>query len=236
MGNCCSNPPAIDISISTLGDSLTDNGYYGQIMDYNIKHTNWYQFFMYEELKTRNIESVIIDLGIGGQTITQICNRILSAVPATYITILAGTNDVASANYSDPSINEKLATHIIETYKQKIPEVIQYQKSTSGFAPIVIVCTIPPVGDVESTLPLGKMSEAIDYVNEKLKVFIENWEEYPNVLLCDTNRSLKGTNGRFIPGLCVQDGIHFTENGKLVCGQTIANTIIENYYKLNSAK
>ena len=233
MGNnCCGSkkPPYVNINIATLGDSLTDSGYYGKVMDYSSNLINWYQYFMYQQLKTRNIESSILDLGVGGQVISQICNRILSASPSTYITIMAGTNDILSADFSDPNVNENLAAHIISIYKQKIPEVILYQNVTFGYSPIVIICTIPPVGDGPSVLPLGRITEAINFVNCELKKFAEN---NPDVLLCDTNRSLKGINDRFIRGLCVEDNIHFTETGKLVCGQTIANSIIEHYYKWN---
>ncbi len=232
MGNSCSCNKVPTITVSTLGDSLTQSGYPFQRMDCGCnKPTNWYQYYMYNYLLVRNVESSILNLGIGGQTISQICDRILSAVPSTYITIMAGTNDVLTADYTDPSVNENLAKHVIDTYALRIPQVIAKQVSEGFPAPIIIICTIPPVGP-SITLgngTLAQKTDAIEFVNNAIRDYVKNTIS-SSVILCDTNRYLKGQNNLFLPGLYLTDNLHFSMNGFIVCGEAIAQTIIEHYY------
>ena len=235
MGNCCNKANEIEMNISTFGDSLTDSGRYSQVMSnkYCFKG-GWYQYYMYEQFKTRDIESVIIDLGIGGQTVSEICARLPTAIPSNYITIMAGTNDVAKGIDNDP---QTIAQHIIDTYKNTIPEAIKQQHEDYGENCTVIICSIPPVGKTSTVFTeeqLTGMADAIVIINEKLEAFVKEWGQEPsNILFCDTNRWLRGLDNRYIDNIYVSDGIHFNEYGKVICGQAISQKIVEHYYEWN---
>jgi lysophospholipase L1-like esterase len=193
----------------------------------------WYQYYMYRYLKTRSIETSIPDYGIGGQVVAQICERMYTNLPATYITVMAGTNDVLRANYSDPNVNATLATHIIDTYKNTLPGIMDYQANALHYPkPAIFICTVPPLAaqvPIAPDVDVAKATSAIEYVNSQIKAYVAGLGD-PNYVLVDTNRNLKGPDNHYIPGLCVSDGIHPSEDGYEVIGDTIAQKIFEKYY------
>lgn len=217
----------VDIRITTIGDSITDGGNYGKTYAYGEKWTFGYQIDIYNSLKTRNIESSIFNLGIGGQIISQICSRFNETVPADYIISMGGTNNVWWwANYSNPLIEENLSQTIITTYNNTIINTMQYQISLNHSGPVIIICSIPPIG-----IGLGNsanITKAIKYVNTNL----QNWVNSLNrsdILFCDVNRYMRNAEGYIIDGLS-SDGVHFTAKGNEVCGQAMALVITDHYY------
>ena len=146
--------------IDTYGDSITDQGSYGTQTSHCDYQRNNYQRHLYDYLLLRGVESVISNFGIGGQLITQICNRYLYAfTSAKYIIFMAGTNDVLSGG------------------PQNITELIlsQYARILNGKKHIFI-CSIPPVARHNDIIP-GKseeLSKVIVNVNDSLEQFLRH--------------------------------------------------------------
>jgi lysophospholipase L1-like esterase len=218
----------VDIQISTIGDSLTQGGHKGIVMGYGKEYPNCYQNYLYEYLSERNIESQVRNFGISGQITSQICNRFNETVPAEYIVSMSGTNDIWRANYSNSSVNQTLADLIITKYNQTITGTISFQTALNYSSPKVIICSVPPVGDVK-TLP-SEMNGAILYVNAKLELFVESLNS-SNIVFCDVNKNMRNSDNYLIEGLGTADGVHFTQLGNLVCGEAISQCIFEQYYK-----
>jgi lysophospholipase L1-like esterase len=216
----------VDITISTIGDSLTDARHYGDTMEYGELMDNWYQYYTYQYLKTRNVESQIRNLGISGQTVEQICDRLNQTIPAEYIVSMAGTNNIWRADYTNQQIVGNLSQKIIETYNQTIFNTIDTQIAQGYFAPILIICSVPPVGEV-NTLP-EMMASTIQLVNIDLQAFVENLNR-SDVLFCDVYRHMRNRDGYMIEGLFT-DGVHFTKMGNKVCGEAIAQVIVDHHY------
>jgi lysophospholipase L1-like esterase len=217
----------IDLTISTIGDSLTDSGHYGSLVEYGIIMEDCYQYYTYKYLKVRNLETRVRNLGIGGQTVAQICGRFNETVPANYIVCMAGTNDMWRADYSAPGINDTLANHIIDTYNDTIFGTITYQQSL-GYAPaIIVICSIPSFGNINP--PFLYIPEGIQYVNTALESYIQGLNR-TDVLFCDVHKAMSTEAGWMINGLCVADGVHFTEAGDQVMGEAVAQVISYNYY------
>lgn len=243
MGN---TQPVANVKINTFGDSITAGAHSYQTMDSSYAANvdrfpcsgknpqSWYQYYMYRYLNARSIETSIPDYGIGGELVSQICGRMYYGLPATYITVMAGTNDVLSADYSNPNINTVLASHIIGTYKKTLPNVSAYQVDVlKSIKPVFFVCTIPPIAasvPIAPGLDVTKATSAIEYVNSQLKAYVASLNDPASYVLVDTNNNLKGPDNHYIPGLCISDGIHLSEDGYEVTGETIAQKIFEKYY------
>jgi lysophospholipase L1-like esterase len=220
--------PYVNIKISTIGDSITMGSRPGDTMEFGNINRGWYQYYFYYYLQERGIESIIINLGIGGQKIRQIVDRLDSTIPSNYVVIMGGTNDIIWANYSESDVNQKLADRIISAYEETIPLLINKQIEISGFAPIIIICSVPPIANL-TTLPKG-MPSAIKYVNLAILEFVKLLN-LDNVIFSDTNRHLRGDSDYYISGLSTPEGIHLSEKGNLVTGEAIAESVVENYYK-----
>ena len=216
---------AIDIKISTIGDSLTDSGYYGDTMKHGVANENWYQYYLFQYLEERMIESSIKNWGIGGQITSQICGRFNETVPADYIVSMAGTNDLWQADYTIPNINAELATMIIGFYNNTIFNTIEYQIDQGKESPIIIICSIPPISDGQSFMGQGIFS-----VNEEIRQYVVNLNR-TDIIFCDVHQSMRDTNNDMLDGLATPDGVHFTKMGKLVCGEAIAQAIATHYYQ-----
>lgn len=217
----------VDLRISTIGDSLTDGGNYNKTYGYGEKWSFGYQINMYDYLKTRDLESTIYNVGISGQIVSQICARFNVTVPADYIISMAGTNDLWRANYGNPWIAGNLSQWIIGNYTQTIFNTIKYQTDLGFDSPIIIICSIPPVGDVPG-LPT-KMAETIALVNADLKAWVIGLNRL-DVVFCDVNRAMRNSSVYMMEGL-YSDGVHFTHNGNAVCGEAIAQVITDHYYQ-----
>jgi len=189
----------------------------------------WYQYYMYQYLKTRHIESQIRNFGIGGQSVEQITGRFNVTVPADYITCMAGTNDLwwVNINYSDPNVAEIKSQHIIEKYNQTIFNTMKNQTEQGYDNPIIILCSIPPPGN-KTTLP-EKMAATVVYVNIRLAQFVSTLNR-SDVLFCDVHKAMRTSANYAIDGLLNDDGIHFTAQGKQVCGEAISQIIANHYY------
>jgi lysophospholipase L1-like esterase len=217
----------VDIRISTIGDSITDGGNYQKTMGFGEKWNFGYQINIYESLKTRNIESSILNLGISGNLISQICSRFNDTVPADYIISMGGTNNVWWwANYTNPAVQENLSQTIITTYNNTIFNTIQYQISLGNSGPILIICSIPPIG--KSLGNAVNITNAIKYVNTNLQAWVIGLNR-SDILFCDVYRNMRNAEGYMIEGLS-SDGVHFTSKGNEVCGQTMAQVISDHYY------
>src|SRR5690349_9842513 len=115
-------PKSPVVVIATFGDSITDVSSYGRVMDYWQLFPFGYQATMYSDLRRScSMETRIRNFGIGGQTASQVCNRLPMGVPADYVTILAGINDVNLAVYSNNATTlDKLSMSIVQTVTQGI--------------------------------------------------------------------------------------------------------------------
>src|SRR5271157_6081897 len=65
----------VDLTISTIGDSLTQGGEWMVTAGPGSYYPDIYQYYVYEYLHVRGLETQVKDLGIGGQTSSQICAR-----------------------------------------------------------------------------------------------------------------------------------------------------------------
>ena len=222
----------VDLTISTIGDSLTDSGHNGDVVQYSTMEfgsvlENCYQYYTYKYLKTRQLETRVQNFGISGQTVSQICGRFNTTVPADYIVCMAGTNDVWRANYSTPGINAILATRVIDIYNATIFGTIAYQQSRGHAAPVIILCSIPPFGNVSP--PTLYVPGAIRHVNAALKAYVQGLNR-SNILFCDVYATMSNAAGWMIDGLYWPDGVHFNPTGDQVAGEAIAQVISNHNY------
>jgi len=130
------------------------------------------------------------------------------------------------ANYSAPGINATLASHVIDTYNTTIFNTIAYQQILGHAAPVIILCSIPPFGNV--TPPILKVPAATRFVNAALKSYVQNLNR-SNILFCDVYSAMSNAAGWMIDGL-YSDGVHFTPIGDQVAGEAIAQVIANHYY------
>nr|MDO8087289.1 GDSL-type esterase/lipase family protein [Candidatus Sigynarchaeum springense] len=220
----CKNAP-IDLTISTIGDSLTDAGHYGTDIRCGAEILDCYQYYTYKYLKNQDLNTIVHNLGISGQTISQICSRLNATVPANYTVCMGGTNDVWRANYSLPGINDTLANRIIGKYNDTIFNTISYQQDLGYTRPVFVICSIPPFGKVTPPVYYDPhIINTIKHVNAALKTYIQGFND-PYILFCDVYEAMSTDDGYMIDGLCYADGVHFTVAGNQVMGETVARTI-----------
>ncbi len=67
--------------IKTIGDSLTEGSVRDAIIGTRIQVPNIYQYWLYAALTQNAIANEVWNLGIGGQTIDQICDRFQDVCP-----------------------------------------------------------------------------------------------------------------------------------------------------------
>nr|MDO8114048.1 GDSL-type esterase/lipase family protein [Candidatus Sigynarchaeota archaeon] len=217
-----------DLIISTIGDSLTDSGHYNTTVEYGVEYmveyTNCYQYYTYQYLKVRNLETRVRNLGIGGQTISQICARFNDTVPANYTVCMAGTNDMWGAT---PGIYDILAAHVIDTYNATMFNTMAYQQSLGHAPPVIILCSIPPLGYIAPGILY--VPGAILHVNAALEAYVKGLNR-TDVVFCDVHAAMSNDAGWMIDGLYVADGVHFTIAGDQVCGEAVAQAIAQHYY------
>ena len=222
----------VDLTISTIGDSLTDSGHNGDVVDYSTVEygsvlEDCYQYYTYQYLKVRHLETRVRNLGISGQTVSQICGRLNTTVPADYIVCMAGTNDVWRANYSIPGINATLAARVIGKYNDTIFGTIAYQQSLGDDPPVIVICSIPPFGNISPSIL--NVPGAIQYINAALKAYVQGLSR-SNILFCDVYAAMSTNAGMMIDGLCRNDGVHFTPTGDQVAGEAVAQVISNHHY------
>jgi lysophospholipase L1-like esterase len=208
--------------ISTIGDSLTEGNGRDTIFGEKFIAPGMYQSWMFNWLLDHGIKTEIINLGIGGQIINQICGRFEQTVPADIIVSMGGTNDCWRFANSAPNIEEEMAEDILEEYQIAIKKAIQKQISMKQTKPIIIIAAIPPVGKV-STIPTN-MKTAILYINQKLKNFVDQQAD-PMMYYCDVFNAMANEDQDMRVGLYVPDGVHFTIAGNQTCGEVIARSI-----------
>ncbi|MEX2714729.1 MAG: SGNH/GDSL hydrolase family protein [Candidatus Sigynarchaeota archaeon] len=224
----CKNAP-IDLTISTIGDSLTDAGHYGTEVRCGAEIRDCYQYYTYKYLKNHNLNALVRNLGISGQSISQICGRLNSTIPANYTVCMGGTNDIWRADYSAPGINDTLANRIIGKYNDTIFNTIAYQQSLGYAAPVFVICSIPPFGKVTPPVYYDPhIINTIKYVNAELRSYVEGLNN-PGILFCDVHDAMSTSDGYMIDGLCYADGVHFTMAGDQVMGETVARIIWSHY-------
>jgi lysophospholipase L1-like esterase len=226
----CKSTP-INLTISTIGDSLTDSGQYGTVVRCGSEIPDCYQYYTYKYLKGRDLNTLVRNLGISGQTISQICGRMNSTVPANYTVSMGGTNDVWRANYSSPSVNDTLANRVIGMYNNTIFNTIAYQQSLGHAPPVFVICSIPPFGRVTAPISYNaSIPNTIKHVNAALKAYVEGLNN-PDIVFCDVHEAMSTDGVYMTPGLCVADGVHFTLAGDQVMGETVAQAIWNHYSK-----
>ncbi|NMC05753.1 MAG: hypothetical protein GYA24_11100 [Candidatus Lokiarchaeota archaeon] len=203
------------LKIVTMGDSLTQGG---APPEHRHGNTAQYQWFMYKFLKGQGMNVDIWNLGIGGQTIGQIVNRISPALPADVVTIMGGTNDIWHFIAAMEGHEEEIVDGIIEELTRGI-NVIRKDPGCKNTR--IILCSIPPFGDVK-TLP----KNGFDTLN-KTNLFVEQLCKKEGVIFCDVNKAMRADDkAKFARReFVVPDGVHFTPAGNQACGEAIARCI-----------
>jgi lysophospholipase L1-like esterase len=209
--------------IATIGDSLTEGNGRGAKLSPEPHIPNMYQSYLYYYLKEKGYSTEIWNHGIGGQVVSEICTRLPNIVPADIIVVMAGTNDTWRYSGYAPGIEEEMAEDIIDWYKNSVPKTIENQKALGKQPPIILVHSIPPIGNVK-TVPLN-MCNCILHVNNAVKKMISNWN-LPNVHYCDIHQYVAGSDKYMLPGLTVPDGVHFTIDGNKAVGEAIAKNVL----------
>nr|MDO8109302.1 SGNH/GDSL hydrolase family protein [Candidatus Sigynarchaeota archaeon] len=207
--------PSKTLKLVTMGDSLTQGGV---PPEYRIENPNLYQSFLHRYLKKEGIDVDIWNLGIGGQTIGQIVSRLAGGLPADIVSILGGTNDVWHFFAAMKDHEHEIVEGIIEELTRGI-EIVKAHPACKDT--IVIICSLPPVGNVKTVLP-----GMIDTVNQA-NVEIEALCAQKGVIFCDVNKAMRAEDEKKYakPQLVVLDGVHFTPEGNKACGEAIARTI-----------
>jgi lysophospholipase L1-like esterase len=182
-----------------------------------------YQASMYSDLRrTCGIETKIRNFGIGGQTASQVCNRLLLGVPADYVTILAGINDVNLAVYNNNNATtmDKLSMSIVQTVNQGINTLRSVQSTV-----VIVIGTIPPFFALGAAWghPESKR-DAIEYINDHLRALVRRWNN-TNIILADVYSEMVASGGWRVPGCCSSDQLHFTDEANVICGHTFARAI-----------
>jgi lysophospholipase L1-like esterase len=213
------------ITISTIGDSLTEGNVREAIIGDEISLPNTYQFWTYKRLKELGIASKIINFGIGGQIIGEICQRFVKlVVPADYIILMGGTNDVWRYCESAEGIEKEIAEEALELYEDVIKGAFAAQEADGKEKPVIFVNAIPPVGDAKSAPK--KMKSAILYVNQEFERFVTEMKD-DHVVFCDVHKAMRNDDLYMKEGLTIEDGVHFTTKGNYELGFAVANRIQE---------
>jgi lysophospholipase L1-like esterase len=213
------------ITISTIGDSLTEGSIRASIIGDNyIQMPNCYQGWTYNWLHHQGMSTEIRNYGIGGQIIEEICGRIAVTVslPTDLIVIMAGTNDLWRYSDMDPDIEKEISEAQLERYREIIPKVVQLQTKKGLSPPMFVICSIPPFGNVKM-LPKN-VQKAVKFVNSELEKFVVAWKESP-IMFCDVHKAMRGDDFFMREGLAIADGVHFTIDGNKACGEAIAKCI-----------
>ncbi|MFX0102252.1 MAG: SGNH/GDSL hydrolase family protein [Candidatus Hodarchaeota archaeon] len=204
------------MKVITIGDSLTQGN---PPPEHRAGNSGKYQSYTHAYLKEKGIEVDIWNLGIGGQLIGQIVNRIKPALPADIVVIMGGTNDVWRFAAIEDDILDEVVEGILEEFIYGLEVVKSHPDSGSSK---IILCSIPPFGDV-GTVDI-RMVNAINKTNAEIQDLCEKNE---NVFFCDVNAAMrldvpeKFANSKFV----VADGVHFTFSGNKACGEAIAKCI-----------
>ncbi|MHA1728118.1 MAG: SGNH/GDSL hydrolase family protein [Promethearchaeota archaeon] len=214
------------LKISTIGDSITRG-----LFDANLtSQGEWlpytYQYYLWKCLRDMGNNSEVFNYGIPGQLVSEICARINQTIPADIIIIMGGTNDVLRLTNLTPDIEIKMTESIIEFFNQTIFEIEEFQISIGLSPPLIILNAIPPLGDV--FLFTDRTHDLILYINQELESFITDLNR-TNVIFCDVHEAMRNKNNYLDSGLGLFEGIHFTQAGYQICGETIAQCIFEYY-------
>ncbi|MHA1733683.1 MAG: SGNH/GDSL hydrolase family protein [Promethearchaeota archaeon] len=210
--------------IFTFGDSLTQGGAPPCL------HPMKYQYWMLRTLADGG-RGIAVDLwnhGIGGQVAHEIVERIPAALAAdlegelgapgassTVLVLMGGTND--AWRYSD--WDEELAKEMQVDVVEELARGVQYALD-GGIEPArVLLCSVPPVGNVPTAPKYMKWS--IGEINSKL----EELAGRRGITFCDVHEAMRGTGGHADPACVVEDGVHFTEEGNRRCGERVARDI-----------
>ena len=206
----------------TYGDSITAMGAnYGSMTSAaadNMQHNN-YQPYLYHYLRTRSIEGMLRNFGIGGQLVPTICDRLRYAPTVMpNIILMAGTNDIFSG------VASSNITHTIEYVTSQFVDVTSKLKNRQFF-----VCSLPPLG---TNYP--QQAHAVLRVNEAIQEFTRVTN---NTVLCDIHAHLTDTQRLFFqnPRLTL-DGIHLTRQGNEILGQAIGACIVRHHYRWQTCK
>ena len=210
--------------IVTIGDSLTEGSGRQSVLSQNPSMPNTYQHYLYYALKKKGIDTEIHNFGIGGQVINQICERFSTTVPADIIITMGGTNDVWRFSEAALGVEKDMAEDILEQYKSSIDKAVSKQKSMGKPEPLVIINSIPPIGNV-TTVPKN-MFNCLMTVNATLQDYVKTVKN-PKLMYCDTHVTMAGKDHYMRPGLFVPDGVHFTEEGNRACGEGIAQFLFK---------
>jgi lysophospholipase L1-like esterase len=203
------------LKVVTMGDSLTQGGV---PPEHRHGNTTQYQWFMYKFLKDQGIGVDIWNLGIGGQTIGQIVNRISPALPANFVTIMGGTNDIWHFIAAMEGHEDEIIDGIIEEITRGIHMV---KNNPACKNTRTIICSMPPFGEVK-TLP----NSAFGTLN-KTNALVEQLCKKEEAIFCDVNKAMRiDDRMKFArQDLVVADGVHFTVAGNQACGEAIARCI-----------
>lgn len=201
------------IKIATFGDSLTQGN-----PPPNCEHPGTYQHFMVKILEKEGWMINSVNWGIGGQLMGQISVRIPQALPVDIISITGGTNDVWRYSNFDEEMSKEVREGIIEEMNRAIDLVIN---GPNGNKTQIILCSTPPI------LPSIAASVAASDNVIKVRPMIEALAKRRNVYYCDIFASMQDNNGRARKELVVPDGVHFTQEGNKVFGETLGKKIIE---------
>lgn len=213
--------------IVTIGDSLTEGNGRGSILSTEPHMPNTYQHYLYHRLRKLGIECEVHNFGIGGEVISQICARFPTTVPADIIVTMGGTNDTWRFSDTVAGVETEMAEDIISQYAPTIEGVMQKQEAMGKGKPIIIVNSIPPVGNV-STIPKN-MWNCINIVNQELRKFVEASPAFVtgHLQFCDVHSAMAQADKYMRQGLSVPDGVHFTTEGNRACGEAVADFIAQ---------
>jgi len=216
--------------VATFGDSITDVGSYGKVMDQN-QFPFGYQATMYTEFKQMGIQSKIHNYGIGGQVVRQIVDRLPMSVSADYITILAGINDVNTADYaSSVNATQILTDSITQTMTDGVNSVLAHRPPETK----VVIGTIPPFCTLGAWGQLEAKRDAIVYINKRLRLLVSAWNS-TRILLADVfaDMATDGEDGWRLERCCPQDRLHFTPQANIICGQAFSRAIRRDWLSNN---
>jgi len=206
--------------VHTYGDSITDAGTYGNVMDYSERfnlYTNNYQRHFYQYLHARNVETSVLNFGVGGQLTDQIVSRYLAISTITprntTLIFMSGTNNVLGYVLTHGYLN---ATYITDTIIHEYKKML-YTANERGHR--VIICSIPPMSK-NTILTHTDIADGIVEINARLSEFAQE-------MFCDTHKELveHPQNLYYIKGISM-DGIHLYARGNRILGQTIAQCIL----------
>jgi lysophospholipase L1-like esterase len=210
--------------IATIGDSLTEGNARGAVLSENPSLPNTYQHYLFHRLKSHGIQTEIWNWGIGGQVISQICDRLDSVAPADVVLCMGGTNDTWRFSESVEGVEDEMSEDIIDWYQRSIPRLMNKHEELGLPRPLLIINAIPPIGNVKS-IPKN-MQNCILNVNRDLAKFVKELNN-PNVKFFDIHTAMAGSDRYMRPGLTVLDGVHFTELGNQTCGEAMADNLVQ---------